>query len=65
MIAGFCVMSGIQLRVLLAEDDEDDYLITRGFLREIRNLQFDLDWASTYESAEEEICQRHHGLYLF
>lgn len=65
MIAGFCVMSGIQLRVLLAEDDEDDYLITRGFLREIPNLQFDLDWASTYESAEEEICQRHHDLYLF
>ena len=31
-------------RILLVEDDEDDYLIVRELLREIKGDQFDLHW---------------------
>ncbi len=54
-----------QLRVLLAEDDEDDALLVRGMLKDISDLRFDVDWAPTYEAAEEQLCQNQHDLYLF
>ncbi|HMD50323.1 MAG TPA: PAS domain S-box protein [Bryobacteraceae bacterium] len=54
-----------QLRVLLAEDDEDDALLVRGMLKDIPDLRCDVDWAPTYEAAEEQVCQHQHDLYLF
>jgi PAS domain S-box-containing protein len=54
-----------QLRVLLAEDDEDDALLVRSMLKDISDLRFDVDWAPTYEAAEEQVCQNQHDLYLF
>jgi DNA-binding NtrC family response regulator len=38
------------LRVLLIEDDEDDYIITRELLSETEDVRFHLEWASTYET---------------
>ena len=38
------------LRVLLIEDDEDDYVITRELLAETEDVRFHLEWASTYET---------------
>jgi signal transduction histidine kinase len=37
------------IRVLLIEDDEDDYVFTRDLLTEIGGERFELEWASTYE----------------
>jgi PAS domain S-box-containing protein len=54
-----------RLRVLLAEDDEDDFLIVSSLLREIPDPRFDIDWAPTYEAAEEQVCQNQHDVYLF
>src|SRR5260370_35901829 len=53
------------LRVLLAEDDEDDFIIVSGFLQDILDTRFDIDWAPTYEAAEAQVCQNQHDLYLF
>lgn len=39
-----------QLRILLIEDDEDDYLITRRLLSTIYAERMTLDWAQTYEA---------------
>jgi signal transduction histidine kinase len=36
-------------RVLLIEDDEDDYVFTRDLLAEIGGERFELEWAPTYE----------------
>ena len=36
--------------VLLVEDDEDDYILTRHWLSAAKGSRFDLKWASTYES---------------
>jgi signal transduction histidine kinase len=38
-----------RVRVLLIEDDEDDYVFTRDLLAEIGGDHFQLEWAPTYE----------------
>ncbi len=38
------------LKVLLVDDDEDDYLIALDVLREIASSHYEVDWASSYES---------------
>jgi two-component system, cell cycle sensor histidine kinase and response regulator CckA len=35
------------LRVLLVEDDEDDYVLTRGLLHDAQGVRFDVTWRST------------------
>jgi diguanylate cyclase (GGDEF)-like protein len=58
-------MGAQELRVLLADDDPDDYLITRDLLLGIESERFHLDWVPTYQSALEAIERNHHDLYLF
>ncbi len=52
------------VRVLLVDDDEDDYVLTRDLLAEIGKEKFDLEWVSTYETALEAIEQDGHYVYL-
>jgi diguanylate cyclase (GGDEF)-like protein len=54
-----------ELRVLLADDDQDDYLITRDLLLGIQSERFRLDWVPTYRAALEAIEGDNHDLYLF
>jgi two-component system, cell cycle sensor histidine kinase and response regulator CckA len=42
---------GEMLQILLVDDDEDDYTLTRDKLKEIPNLKYDLKWVTTYDSA--------------
>jgi diguanylate cyclase (GGDEF)-like protein/PAS domain S-box-containing protein len=51
-------------RVLLVEDDEDDYLITRDLLAAQSRMRFELDWRTDYEDALAEIRLRRHDAYL-
>lgn len=41
------------IKVLLVEDDEDDYLLARMIFSEVEGGSFELHWARTYESALE------------
>lgn len=52
------------LRILLVDDDEDDYIITRDLLHDIKGQLYDLDWQATYEDALKVIGQRQHDIYL-
>ena len=54
-----------EIRVFLADDDEDDYLITRDLLGRIGRTKFHLDWAATYSDALEAIERNQHDVYLF
>ena len=38
-------------KILLVEDDEDDYILTRALLSEAKGKQFELHWASTFDQA--------------
>ncbi len=53
-----------KLRVLLVEDDEDDYVITRDLLSEIEGSDFDLEWAATYEAAVEALGRERYDVCL-
>jgi two-component system cell cycle sensor histidine kinase/response regulator CckA len=44
-----------QIKVLLVEDDEDDYVLTRDLLSGIGSGKFELTWAATYQEALELI----------
>ena len=39
------------IRVLLIDDDQDDYVITRALLSDIEGMRIDLDWSPEYEQA--------------
>lgn len=53
-----------KIRVLLVEDDEDDYVLTHSLLSEIGGEQFDLDWVTSYDIAMDEIARDSHDVYL-
>jgi len=52
------------LSVLLVEDDEDDYLITRDMLAGQDRARFALDWCQAYGEALEAIGRQAHDVYL-
>jgi diguanylate cyclase (GGDEF)-like protein/PAS domain S-box-containing protein len=52
------------LRVLLVEDDEDDFIITRGMLRAQQRVSYDIDWTQSYDSALATIVEARHDLYV-
>jgi signal transduction histidine kinase len=53
-----------RIQILLVDDDEDDYLLTRDLLSEIAGKRYGLDWVSTYEAAQTIIEERRHDVYL-
>jgi signal transduction histidine kinase/DNA-binding response OmpR family regulator len=57
-------LSETPVRVLLVEDDEDDYVLTRDLLREVDSRGFILDWVADYGAARAAISRREHDVYL-
>lgn len=51
-------------RILIVDDDEDDYFITSEYLRSIDANNFEIDWCPTYAKAVEHICSGRYNLYL-
>ncbi len=58
-------ISATPLAVLLVDDDEDDYLITTDFLRDIRTQQFEVTWAATYDEALVYLSEQHFDVCFF
>ena len=56
--------SSESIRVLLVEDDEDDFLITRDLLSEIVGKRFLLNWAKTFETGLEAMVRNQHDVAL-
>jgi|GEM_PF-970140 len=52
------------LRILLVEDDEDDYVVTRDLLAEMADEPYVLDWADSGERALDVIAAERHDVYL-
>ena len=63
-------MDDYYLHILLIDDDEDDYIITRDLLAEIaypvedKKRQFELDWVDSYEAGLAAIEQNQHHVFL-
>lgn len=53
------------IRVLLIDDDQEDYLITRDLIREMKGKRkYRLDWISSYDEARDMIATKQHDAYL-
>lgn len=52
------------IRVLLVEDDEDDYMLTRALVSARENANIKLDWVDSYTSALEAVERDDHDVYL-
>jgi diguanylate cyclase (GGDEF)-like protein/PAS domain S-box-containing protein len=52
------------IRVLLIEDDEDDFVLTRDLLADSRRTRFALDWVSQYEEGLAAIRRDGHEVIL-
>lgn len=53
-----------RIKVLLVEDDEDDFVLIRAMLSDIQAAAYDLDWVRTYQEALGLIGRVRHDVYL-
>ncbi|UBV44659.1 diguanylate cyclase (plasmid) [Deinococcus taeanensis] len=52
------------LRILIVDDDEDDFLLTRDLLRDVQGWTCRVTWADGIETAAEEIASGQFDVYL-
>jgi PAS domain S-box-containing protein len=53
------------INVLLVDDDEDDYFLTSEYFEDIKNISFNIEWKSNYESAAKAISEKKYDLFIF
>lgn len=53
------------IKVLLVDDDEDDYFLTREYFQDLVNWKFEIVWCSTFRDAQQHIRSNKYDLYLF
>lgn len=53
-----------RFRVLLIEDDEDDYVFVKDVLSKSTSSKFDLDWKENYEKGLSTACRSEHDVVL-
>ncbi|KGK02934.1 MULTISPECIES: response regulator [Pseudoalteromonas] len=51
-------------KLLLVEDDEDDYILTRDYLEQLSSHVFDIDWISSPEQAIHVLSKNEHDICL-
>lgn len=52
------------IRALLIDDDQGDFVFTKGLLSQIRHPRIELDWVPTFEEGQEAITKGEYDLYL-
>ncbi len=50
--------------ILIVEDDEDDFLIISGFIRDIPDRQFSIDWCYTFDEALRRMLSGEYDLFI-
>jgi signal transduction histidine kinase len=53
-----------KINVLLVDDDEDDYILTKSNIEEIPNKRYSLEWASSYSEGLKLILNKQFDVYL-
>lgn len=57
-------MSQRSIKVLLIEDDEEDYIITKDLLSDITETRYHLDWAPSFDDGIKAIVENNYDVYL-
>lgn len=52
------------VRILIIDDDKDDFLIISDYIKQIPDNQFQIDWCYNYEQAVEHLKNRTHNIYF-
>lgn len=53
-----------KIRILLVDDDEDDFLIVRNLMSKIQHSPFMLEWCPDFDTSLELICGNEHDAYM-
>ena len=57
-------MKNEMTRVLLIEDDEDDYILVKKWLTEVLHSRYQIEWAKSYETALLAIARNQYDVCL-
>ena len=57
-------MPDATVRVLLVDDDEDDYVITRNLISDIKDRRYQLEWVDGYDAALAAVHRHEHDICL-
>src|SRR5687768_15405822 len=52
------------VRILIIDDDEDDYILTSGYLKDIEDRTLQIEWCYAYKTALEKIAAKAFDLYF-
>ena len=52
------------VRILIIDDDHDDFLIISDYLRSIDPHRFEINWCYQYQEAVQEIARQAHNVYF-
>src|SRR6478672_10471974 len=53
-----------QIRILIIDDDEDDFFITSEYLKQIQEYQLQIDWCYRYNDAIQHLHERKYEMYF-
>ena len=53
-----------KIRALLIDDDQGDFVFTKGLLSQIKRPTIELDWVPTFEEGYDAIAQGEYDIYL-
>jgi PAS domain S-box-containing protein len=51
-------------KILIVDDDEDDFFITADYIRKIRGRNFIVDWSYNYNDALQKLSENSHDIYF-
>ena len=57
-------MDDATIRILLVDDDEDDFLLTKALCQRIHHANLQLEWAASYTEGERKIAHGAHDVVL-
>lgn len=53
-----------EIKILVIDDDEEDFIIARDLFSEIDRKKYLVDWASSYKEGIKNISEKNHHVYL-
>src|SRR5690242_8448250 len=57
-------MNNQPIKVLLIDDDEEDFILTRYIFDEFKDNQYKLDWLNNFDDGLSALNENRHDIYL-
>lgn len=58
------MVSNGEISILIVDDDQDDFIITSEYIRNIPNILFRIDWCTRYDTALQHMTAGNYNLYF-